>query len=328
MALGSFWFPNGTCSAQQEAQIGHAMPAHGTAIHFKRSQYTNLSGIDSYLTAFREQHRRGQFAPRQTTPEHFAHPVGMAAQRLAAILSAAHYRVQVLIPEESELSEVVQPPLDQTTEERKIGHRASLADFAVLVQVENADVGQLGCFKPFVKIAGDPFQVRSSLPKAINPRRVEIDADESAGSQYAFAFQQVEGEQAGCAHQFAPIAAQAGAVAVLPKQGGGFTQDAKVAGAAGHFGGVVEGVVLAVGVWRHGKCLVFAPGQLVPCRENLIRSGSGGEKGRRTCPTSLRCIPFPFLGQALHQFQGFGFGMNFSKSSSLLRQPLPLLRGK
>ena len=63
-------------------------------------------------------------------------------------------------------------------------------------------------------------------------------------------FEKVESQQTGGAHQFAPVAAQPGSVSVLPKQKGGFAQDAEVAFPAGHFGGVVEGVGLAAGKRR------------------------------------------------------------------------------
>ena len=71
--------------------------------------------------------------------------------------------------------------------------RIRVADLAVGVQVEDADVGQLGRVQPFVEVAGDPFQVRPPLPEAVDACRVEIDADEAAGRQHAFALQQVEG---------------------------------------------------------------------------------------------------------------------------------------
>ena len=125
--------------------------------------------------------------------------------------------------------------------------RVGIADLAVFVQVEDADVGQFFAIQQFVEVAGEPFQVGPLLPEAVDPGRVEIDADKAAGRQGSFAFQQVEGQQAGRAHQLAPVAAEPGAVAVLPEQEGGFAQDAEVAFAAGGFRGVVEGVVLAVG---------------------------------------------------------------------------------
>ena len=130
---------------------------------------------------------------------------------------------------------------------------AAIADLAVFVEVEDADVGQLGRVQPFVEVAGDPFQVGPPLAEAVDAGRVEIDADKAAGRQDAFAFQQIEGEQAGRAHQLAPVAAQPGAVAVFPEQVGGFAQDAEVAFAAGGFRGVVEGVVLAVGKSGHDR---------------------------------------------------------------------------
>src|SRR5262249_25756200 len=64
---------------------------------------------------------------------------------------------------------------------------------------------------------------------------------------------QVEREQAGRAHQLAPVAAEASAVAVLPEEVGSLAQDAEIAFATGGFRGVVEGVAPAVGKGRHGR---------------------------------------------------------------------------
>src|SRR5262245_19268756 len=103
-------------SPQDEPQIGHAVPANGAAINLKRSEDTDESGIDLVLAPFREQRLRGQLAPWQTAPEGLAHHVRVAAQRLAATLTAAHHRDQILVPEQCELTERVQPALDQSAD--------------------------------------------------------------------------------------------------------------------------------------------------------------------------------------------------------------------
>src|SRR4051794_33152724 len=104
----------------------------------------------------------------------------MAAQGLATILTPAHHGVQVLIPEQGELTEGVQPALDQSPDEREINRRAAVRDFAILVQGEDADLGQLGCLEPFVEVAGNPLQIGPALPEAIDPGQVEVNADKSA----------------------------------------------------------------------------------------------------------------------------------------------------
>ena len=94
------------------------------------------------------------------------------------------------------------------------------------------------------------------LPEAIDPGRVEVDADKATGGQDALAFEKVEGQHARGAHQFAPVAPQPGSVPVVPEQKGGLAQDPEVAFAAGHFGVVVEGVGLAVGSLGH-ECQAY-----------------------------------------------------------------------
>ena len=51
----------------------------------------------------------------------------------------------------------------------------------LFVQLEDADVGQLGSFQPGVQVAGDPFHVGPESPEAVDPGRVEVDADEAPG---------------------------------------------------------------------------------------------------------------------------------------------------
>jgi hypothetical protein len=94
---------------------------------------------------------------------------------------------------------------------------AAVADFAVFVEVEDADVGQLGRLQLFVQISGYPFQVRPALPEFGDPDRVKVDPDKAAGRQHTLAFEQVERQEAGSPHQLAPVAAQPNAVAVLPE---------------------------------------------------------------------------------------------------------------
>src|SRR5204863_3213179 len=90
------------------------------------------------------------------------------------------------------------------------------------------------------------------LPEGSDSRRVEIDADEATGCQHFLTFEHVEGQEASLAHQFAPVTAELGSAAVFPEQKGGFAQDAEVAFPAGHFGGIVKGIVLAIGEVNHG----------------------------------------------------------------------------
>src|SRR5205823_2311832 len=132
------------------------------------------------LTALGEQHPGGQLAPGQAALEGFAHHVRVAAQRLAAVLAAAHDRIQVLIPEQGELPESVQPALDQSANEREIDLRTAVADLAVFVEVEDADIRQGGRLQLFVEVAGDPFHVGPALAEAVDAGRVEVDADKAA----------------------------------------------------------------------------------------------------------------------------------------------------
>ena len=37
------------------------------------------------------------------------------------------------------------------------------------------------CLQQFIKVAGDPFQIRPLRAEAVEPGRVEIDADKAAG---------------------------------------------------------------------------------------------------------------------------------------------------
>ena len=74
----------------------------------------------------------------------------MAAQGRATVLAPAHHSVQVLIPEKGELTEGVQPALDESADQGEIDLRTSIADLSVFVQVEDADVGQLGRLQVFV----------------------------------------------------------------------------------------------------------------------------------------------------------------------------------
>ena len=181
-------FDNPCYLSQDDSQIGHSMPANGTAINLEGANDAHKTGIDLLLAAFGEQHLGGQLAPGQAALEGFAHHVRVAAQSLATVLAPAHHRIQVLIPEQGELTEGVQPTLDQSPDEREIDLGTAIADLAVFVQVEDADVGQLGRLQPFVKVAGDPFQVGPTLPEAVDPGRVEVDADKAAGRQDSFAF--------------------------------------------------------------------------------------------------------------------------------------------
>ena len=49
-----------------------------------------------------------------------------------AVLTPAHHRIQVLIPEKGELTECVQPALDQAPNEREIDLCTAITDLAVL----------------------------------------------------------------------------------------------------------------------------------------------------------------------------------------------------
>ena len=106
----------------------------------------------------------------------------------------------------------------------------------------------------FVEVAGNPFQIGPAPAKALDASRIEIDADKSARRQHAFAFEHVERQKPGGAHQLAPIATQtAKRSIVLPEQMGRFTQDAEIPVPALRFGGIVEGVVFAVGEIGHDE---------------------------------------------------------------------------
>jgi hypothetical protein len=116
--------------------------ATGTAINLEGANDAHEAGIDLLLAAFGQQHLGGQLAPGKAAPEGFAHHVRVPAQSLATVLPAAHHRVKVLIPEKGELTELVQTTLDQSSDEIEIDLRTAVADLAVLIQVEDADVGQ------------------------------------------------------------------------------------------------------------------------------------------------------------------------------------------
>src|SRR6516164_4577353 len=101
-----------------------------------------MPGVDFLLGAFREQHCRGELTSGQAAAQGFAHHLRVAAQGQAPILTAAHDSIQVLIPEQGELAESVEPTLYESADEREIDRRTACANFAVHVQVEYADVGQ------------------------------------------------------------------------------------------------------------------------------------------------------------------------------------------
>jgi hypothetical protein len=134
----------------------------------------------------------------------------------------------------------------------EIGFCTTAADFAIFVEIEDADAGQRGRMEVFVKVASDPFQIGPALAKAVDASRIEVNADKPARRQHAFALQYVERQKLGSAHQLAPIVAQTRPAVVFPEKMGGFAQDAQVPVPALRFGGVVESVVLAVGERRHG----------------------------------------------------------------------------
>ncbi len=128
-----------------------------------------------------------------------------------------HHGIEILIPEESEFAEPLQASANQCADELEVAPRVGIPHLAVLVEVEDADVGELRRIQPFVEIGRDPFQIRSLTPKAFDPRRIEIHADEAPWCERAFAFEQFQGPQSRRAHQLAPIAAQPSSLRVLPK---------------------------------------------------------------------------------------------------------------
>ena len=99
----------------------------------------------------------------------------------ARLLTAADHRVQVLIPEQSEFAERIETTLDQSPDQIEIDLGTAIGDLAVFVQVEDADPGQFRRLQQLIQVAGDPFQVRSALPEAIDPGRIEVDPDKAAG---------------------------------------------------------------------------------------------------------------------------------------------------
>lgn len=131
---------------------------------------------------------------------------GMTAKSLAAIVAATNNGIQILIPEEGELAKGVEATLNQSANERKIGLSTAVPDFAIFIEIQDSDASQLRGVESFVQIACHSFQVGPLLPKALDPSRVEIDANKTVGCQCAFSFQHFEREQASRAHQLAPVA--------------------------------------------------------------------------------------------------------------------------
>jgi hypothetical protein len=158
-----------------------------------------------------------------------------------------------LVPEQREFAEPRQAAPHEAVDQREIGLGAAAADIAVFVEIEDADVGHLGRVEVFVKVAGNPFQIGPAPAKAVDASRIEIDADKPAPRQHAIALEHVEGQKPGGAHQLAPIATEARTAIIFPEQMGGFTQDAEIPVPAEGFGGIVEGVVLAVGEIVHER---------------------------------------------------------------------------
>src|SRR5206468_10199650 len=96
-------------SSQYDPQIGHPVPASGTAIDLEGAEHAHESGIDLRFAPFREQHGRSQLAAGQAAAEGFADHVRMAAQGLATVPPAPDHGVEVLIPKQGEFAERLQP---------------------------------------------------------------------------------------------------------------------------------------------------------------------------------------------------------------------------
>src|SRR5688572_952260 len=140
----------------------------------------------------------------------------MLAKCLTTVSSTARDSIEVLVPKQGELAELLQATLNEGADEIEIDPGVGIAHCAVFVQVEYADIGQFFAIQELVEIAGQPFQIRPLLPEALNPRRVEVDAHKAAQRQRLRSFQQLKCEQARRTHQLAPVAAEPCALAVLP----------------------------------------------------------------------------------------------------------------
>ena len=58
-----------------------------------------------------------------------------------------------------------------------------VADLAVRIQIENADVGEFRAIEQLIEISCKPFQIGSLLPKAVDPGLIEIDTDKAGRCQ-------------------------------------------------------------------------------------------------------------------------------------------------
>src|SRR5258708_4098577 len=130
------------------------MSALLAAVDFERAENTNVIRVNYRLTPRRQQHDRGQLAARQAALQDARYDVCVAAQRLAAMLPATRHGIEVLIPEQREFAERVEPAPYQAVNQREIGLGAAVADLAVFVEIEDADIGHLGRMQVFVKVAG------------------------------------------------------------------------------------------------------------------------------------------------------------------------------
>src|SRR5262249_12065097 len=257
-------------------EIGHAVSSGCAAVDLKRPEGAGEAGIDHRLAALREQHFGDKLSPRQKAGEGPTYGLRMTTQRRSPALSPAADRGEILIPEESEFPERLQPSLYQSAEQREISSRRRIANLSVNVQVQHTHAGQLGCVESLVEVARHPLQVGPLLPKALDAVGIEIDTDEPARRQHAFSLQQVEGQQPSRPHEFAPVAAEAGAVAVFPEEVCGLAENAEIAGPACHLPGIVEGVALAVGEIGHVRLVTISGRSTCPAR----RKSNSGLLGR------------------------------------------------
>jgi len=188
------------------------MSSRGAAIDFERSDDADKAAIDVHFASGRQQHGRGELTARQAALKDARHHVGMATERLAALFAGGVSRNQDPDSRTMRIPQTFLGAPYQAVNQRKIRLCTAAAHIAVFVEIEDADVGHIGSMKVFVKVAGNPFQVRPAAPKAVDPGRVQIDADKPARFQDAFTFKQIERQHPGGAHQLAPIAAQAESV--------------------------------------------------------------------------------------------------------------------
>ena len=130
-------------SSQDQPQIGHAVPSRLATVDLEGAQHAYEAGVDPLLTSCRQQRFRRQLPARQAAPERLADHFDVPPQRLRPLVPPAHDGIEVLIPEEGKLTEFLQAAANQGTDQLKIAPGVGVADLAVLIEVEDADVGEL-----------------------------------------------------------------------------------------------------------------------------------------------------------------------------------------